>query len=403
MQTFAVLATVAARCRCVKRSPLRLVGEEDGRNGHGKPHARVGRERFVGYYRLHAVEGRRTIVNPSRSATLTEVAKRAGVHVGTASRALSATQAGLVAPATVEKVRAAADALGYSPDLIARGLKTGRSGTIGILLPDLTNPIFPAIVRGIDDFVADHGHLALIANTDDDDDREANAFEALRARQVDGIIAASVRRGDPLVERARAMRVPLVLVMRTSTVPGVWSVVPDETEAMDAIVAHLVELGHERIAHVAGPQRIWNGAERHAGLRAGLRARDLDLPAGLVSEAEHFTLEAGRNACEALLASDQKFTAIVAGNDLIALGCLEALAAAGLRCPRDVSIVGVNDMPLADHFRPALTTVRLPQREMGRVAGELLLERIRSKATRGRHVRIPGELLVRDSTARARQ
>jgi LacI family transcriptional regulator len=328
--------------------------------------------------------------------TLRDVAIAAGVHPATASRALNDDTRSLVRPATVERVRQVATALGYSPNPIARSLKTNRSETVGVLVPDITNPVFPPIVRGVEDFLAEHGYTALTANTDNDPERAASNFAAMQARQVDGYIIATARRDDPLLHDAADRGVPMVLVNRQTEGLDVSAVTGDDSVGISRVVDHLVDLGHTRIGHVAGPSSTSTGLARERAFRAALERHELS--AAAVVTAEAFTEAAGRTAMLELLEADAP-TAVVAGNDLLAIGCYDALDDLGLECPRDVSVVGFNDMPFIGRLRPPLTSVRVPQYELGVEAARLLLDRLSGRSTTPRSVLLPVTLVVRGSTA----
>ena len=332
---------------------------------------------------------------------LSDVAERAGVHPATVSRALSDSTSHLVNETTRERVQAAARELGYRPNPIARSLKTNRSFTVGVLVPDITNPLFPPMVRGIEDALGPAGFTALIANTDNDEERAQTALETMRARQSDGCIAATATLDDGLLARVAA-ELPMVLINRRVTSHGIPAVVADDHSGVRQAVEHLAALGHERIAHVAGPQWASTGAARHAAFFETLKAVGLEAHAEAVRFTDGFTEEQGARALLELLDSGAEFTALVAGNDLVALGCYDALAERGLRCPDDMSIVGFNDMPFADKFNPPLTTVRIPHYEMGLRAAELLLERLAGDGRPPRDdVVLPVQLVQRASTAPA--
>src|SRR3989441_2573099 len=188
-----------------------------------------------------------------RPARLKDVAEAAGVHVATASRALDEHRSSMVKPETVARVRRATTDLGYRVNRMARGLKMNRSFTIGMLIPDITNPFFPPVVRGAEDALADDGYTLVLANTDNDEAKERRHLAGMLERQVDGLLLAMARRRDPLVEELRGGPTPVVLVNRTIDRGGVSAVIPDDQAGMTLAVEHLYELGHRRIAHVAGP------------------------------------------------------------------------------------------------------------------------------------------------------
>jgi LacI family transcriptional regulator len=332
-------------------------------------------------------------------ATLRDVAAAAGVHPATASRALNLDTRALVNADTARRVLDAATELGYRPNPIARGLKTSRSYTVGVVVPDLRNPLFPPIARGIEERLEPAGYTSLLANTDNDPERELLSFDALRARQVDGYITASARREHPLLQELAANGRPLVLVNRRTDDDALPSVVPDDRDGMRQAVAHLAALGHTRLVHLAGPSDLSTGAHRHEGFVHGMRAAGLPVDPGLVVTGAGFTEAEGARLCRELLARGARFTGVLAGNDLMALGCIDALRAAGLDCPRDVSVVGFNDMDWSERFSPPLTTVRVPHQQLGIAAADLLLERLGDAAADVRHVVLPVELVVRGSTA----
>jgi LacI family transcriptional regulator len=330
------------------------------------------------------------------AVTLSDVAQAAGVHPGTASRALNPATRGRVSPATARRVLAAAGRLGYLPNSLARGLRTRRSYTVGIMVPDLTNPLFPPIVRGVDEVLGPAGYSGLVANTDNDEIREELLFAALRARQADGFIVATAHREAPLLDRMAEARVPMVLVNRTTDNRAIPAVVPDEAAGVRTAVRHLVSLGHRRIGHLAGPQGLSTGHGRYRAYLDAMAGQGLE--PGPVSFADAFTEAAGRAAGGGLLAAGPRPTAVVAGNDLLAIGLLDLLDEAGLRCPGDVSVVGFNDDPMLSRMATPLTTVRIPQREIGCEAARLLLSLI-SEPGPARLLLLPTRLIERASTA----
>ncbi|MCW2699535.1 MAG: transcriptional regulator, LacI family [Blastococcus sp.] len=332
--------------------------------------------------------------------TLRDVATAAGVHPATASRALNEATRSLVRPATVERVREVATALGYQVNPIARSLKTSRSETVGVLVPDLTNPLFPPIVRGIEDALGVSGYTVLTVNTDNDPGRAASNFAALQARQVDGFIVATARLDDPLMREAAERGVPMVLVNRLTEHLDVSAVAGDDATGIARTVDHLVGLGHRDIGHVAGPLNVSTGAVRLRAFRTAMQHHGLADDRVVVAEA--YSDSAGRTAALELLSGTAP-TAIVAGNDLLAIGCYDALEERGLCCPDDVSVVGFNDMPFISRLRPPLTSVRVPQYELGVESARLLLDVLSGRTVIPRVVLLPVQLVVRGSTAPPRR
>jgi LacI family transcriptional regulator len=332
--------------------------------------------------------------------TLRDVAAAAGVHPATVSRALNPQTRSLVNDETAQRVVDTAAELGYRPNPIARGLKTSRSYTVGVVVPDLRNPLFPPIARGIEERLEPAGYTSLLANTDNDPEREQLSFDALRARQVDGYITATARREDPLLQELAANGRPLVLVNRMTDDDALPSVVPDDRDGMRQAVEHVHALGHRRIAHLAGPFSLSTGVHRYEGFVEGMASVGLELDRGLILTASRYAEDEGARLCRELLDGGRRFTAVLAGNDLMALGCIDALREAGIDCPRDVSVVGFNDMDFSDRFSPPLTTVRVPHHQLGIEAAGLLLERLADPAAPPRHVVLPVAIVPRGSTAR---
>ncbi|MFI5613570.1 LacI family DNA-binding transcriptional regulator [Amycolatopsis sp. NPDC051903] len=334
-----------------------------------------------------------------RAPTIKDVAERAGVHAATASRALNPATRGMVNVRTANRVAEAARALGYAPNSAARSLRTRTSSVAGIIVPDLRNPVFPPIVRGIEDGLREAGYLALVGNTDGDPERERELLTAMRGRQTAGFILATSRRGDSF---AGGPAVPTVLVNRRTDDGDTPSVTADNAAGVHLLVRHLVDLGHTRIGHVAGPRDLSTGWERYRAFLDATTSLGLEPAAAPVEFADAFTEPAGHAATLRLFAEHPGLTAVLAGNDLIALACYSALAELGRSVPGDVSVTGFNDMPFVDRQRPALTTVRLPHYEIGREAARLLLERIASPTAPAKRVVLPVELVRRDSTGPAK-
>jgi LacI family transcriptional regulator len=334
-----------------------------------------------------------------QTPTLRDVADGAGVHPATASRALNPATRGLVNADTARRVIKVAESLGYRPNPIARSLKTARSGTVGLVIPDLTNPLFPPIVRGIEDVLEPAGYSGLIVNTDNDPTRERAQVELLRGRQVEGLIVATALLDHPLLEQLHREGVPMVMVNRRPASVDVPSVTPDDPHGVELAVQHLASLGHRRIAHLAGPPTTSTGLARAKAFRNAVRDQDLADDPGLTVTCDFWSEEAGAEGLRTLLDSGASFTAVVAGNDLIALGCYDVFAERGIRCPEDVSVVGFNDMPFLDKLAPPLTTVAIPHQQIGAEAARLLLEAIADRGRSAKSVLLPLSLVVRGSTA----
>lgn len=334
--------------------------------------------------------------------TLRDVAEAAGVHAATASRALNPETRGMVNSDTARRVLRAAEAMGYHPNPIARSLKTSKSGTIGLVLPDLTNPLFPPIVRGIEDVLDPVGYSGLIVNTDNDEDHERSLIASLRSRQVEGLIIATARLDHPLLHQLHEQGVKMVLVNRRTNGLEVPWIAPDDATGIELAVRHLADLGHRRILHVAGPQSTSTGLVRAQAFHNAVRVLGLDDHPDLLAPSDRWSEKEGAQALREALDRQIEFTAIVAGNDLIALGCYDVFAERGITCPDDVSVVGFNGMPFIDKLQPGLTSVSIPHHQIGVEAAQMLLEAIGDADRPVRSVLLPVSLSVRRSTAAPR-
>lgn len=324
------------------------------------------------------------------------------MHAATASRALNPATRKLVNVETARRVQKAADALHYAPNPIARSLKTSKSGTVGLVIPDLTNPLFPPIVRGVEDILSSAGYSALIVNTDSDEARERAQVASLLSRQVEGLIVATALIEHPLLQELHRRGTRMVLVNRRTDGLDVSSVLPDDATGIELAVRHLAELGHRRILHLAGPLNTSTGTARSVGFHASIRTHGLDDDPALVVPCDHWTESAGSAGLRKALDTGTTFTAIVAGNDLIALGCYNVFAERGIECPDDVSVVGFNGIPFLDKLRPPLTTVMVPHQRLGAEAARMLLEAIAEPDRPPRSVLLAPSLCVRGSTAKPR-
>lgn len=339
------------------------------------------------------------------SATLASLAKYLEIHTSSVSRALDPAKRHLISPEVVERVEAAAHKLGYRPNRAASALRTGKSHCVGVLLPDITNPVFPPILQGIEDGLREAGFFTLVANAGGSADANAQLVRNMLAHGVDGVVLATAAQGDLLLRMLRAAAVPVVLVNRVDSGADCAAVVSDDELGMALPVAHLQSLGHRRIAHLAGPATLSTGQRRLRAFHAALTQHGLR--ASLVEFCDAYSVQAGFVACQRMLAQDgfADTTAIVACNDLVALGAMDALRQAGLRIPEDISLTGHNDIPFMDRVQPALTTVRIQHHEMGLSAALLLLRAMATPATAAQisnqTLVLRPDLVVRASTGQA--
>ncbi len=325
-----------------------------------------------------------------RPPTLHDVARHAGVSTATVSRVLNG---GPVRPGTARLVRDVVKRLGYVPNQVARGLVTGRSMVVGVLVPDLVGPLNAAIARGVEDVLEAHGMHAVIVTDHRDVVREAKRIETLVARRVDGLVLIGSELDDPTLTDVTATT-PVVHVgaERAPSDERFPEVRIDNQAGIEKALARLAELGHRRIAHLAGPRR--DGRERHDAIRQLAPRYELALAHVVDTD---FSEEAGRDAGATLL-RHRDFTAVLCANDRSAAGFYQAARDEGLNLPDDLTVVGFDDLPWSAYLDPPLTTLRQPGRDMGRLAAERLLHPEASDAWRGVRTLVPN-LVARESMA----
>jgi LacI family transcriptional regulator len=337
---------------------------------------------------------RRQPGKPRKWVTMADVARAANVSTGTVSHVLSGARA--VRPQTRERVEAAIAELGFQPDRLARALVRRRTQTIGMLIPDVTNPFFADLIWRVEQALATVDHALICGNSGNDPDREQRYLQSFLERRVDAIIVG-VSGGENLdFLRSVGKETPTLFVDRVIDEEGWDSVRCDNTAGMAMVVDHLTGLGHRRIALINGEPGLPTTTERERAARARLAKHGIQLMSATTGA---FTLESGQEQGRTLLAKDRIPTAVCAGNDLLAMGMMRAAAEAGLRVPDDISVAGYDDIAYADYASPALTTVRQPVDDIAREVVRLVSERLSGHADMARHVTLAPELRVRDSTA----
>ncbi len=332
------------------------------------------------------------------SPKLRDVARAAGVSLATASRALS--EPGLVREDTREHVRNVATMLGYVPHGAARALATRRSRTVGAVFPPVDNPIFAAATQALAHELAGAGYTLLLATHEYDPEAEVAATRALLERGVDGLVLIGLDHSPALYQLLGQSGVPYELTWSLDPAGYHHCVGVAHRLASVRVTQHLLDLGHREFAVIAGVTAHNDRArERLAGVREALAARGIELRADRVSEAE-FSIPQGRRAFVGLLERAPGFTALVCGNDTLALGALAECVRRGLRVPQELSVAGFDDIDMAAEITPSLTTVHVPASDIGRLAGSRMLARLA-----GRQVptveEVRADLVVRASTGRA--
>lgn len=326
--------------------------------------------------------------------SLMNVAEVAGVSIATASRILAGVDYP-VTDKTRQMVLKAAKELGYRPNLIARSLRLEQTFTIGIIVENILSPFIPPIIRGIQERLKQNNYFSITLDSNWDPAIETEAIEHLDMRQIDGIIFVesylrSSEEVSALIDR------PHLFVHRLFNSLGDNSIVPDDRYGARIAVKHLLELGHQRIAFINGPED-WDAAtNRLAGYQEELAAWGIALDPALVKQGD-WQVQSGYVATQQLLAVAEQPTAVFAANDLMALGVTYATQEAGLKVPEDIAVVGYDDRDFAGFVRPALTTVQMPCEKMGHVAAESLLSLIRGEIKAVEPTLVRGDLVVRQS------
>ncbi|SDQ34108.1 LacI family DNA-binding transcriptional regulator [Thermostaphylospora chromogena] len=321
-------------------------------------------------------------------ATISRVADVAGVSRATVSRVMNGTST--VAPELVARVRAAAEALDYEPSPVARSLALGRTSTVSLIVPDLANPMFQDVLRGLSAAAGEAGHRLLVAESNENVEEESILAVEAR-RRSDGLVLASPRAPEAELRALSERLTPLVLLNREIPGSNVPSLSVDYAAGIREIVAHLLGYGHRHLVYLAGPDASTSNQDRVAALRAAAAADGFkltELPCGAMFEDGHAVARA---------ALDTGATAIVAYNDMVAFGTLSGLHELGVSVPRDISITGFDDIPFARYTTPPLTTASIPRNELGRQAWGRLWALMNGEPA-GHNVRFQPRLLVRDST-----
>ncbi len=329
--------------------------------------------------------------------TLATVARLANVSVASASRVLNGIKTN---PETLQRVREAADAVGYVPNAAARSLRSRRTGQIAFAMPDVANPVYTTMVSSIQQIARSHGSRLILHSTEGDVADELGFLADLRQRYVDGLILCSLQFTPAHADAVANAAVPVAVIGKPTKNAQVDTVRANSRRGAADAVRHLHGARRRRIALVNGPESTAPGSARKLGYLDGLRSCELEREDALIETAPDFTIEAGREAVERLIARTRP-DAIFCANDLLALGALSALRSAGLDVPRDVALVGMDNTNLSAVTSPPLTTIDLGSAERARIAAELLLARIEHPGRKARNVGVEPRLVVRDSCGAA--
>jgi len=328
--------------------------------------------------------------------TMRQIAERAGVSIGTVSHVINETAT--VRPKLRERVIEAIRSMGYQPSALAQGLRKNRTNMLGMVIPDITNPFFPGVVRGVEDVAYKRSFRVILCNADNDSAKEASYVRELRSYHIAGLLIIPAAGAD-IAGHLRAYASASVPVVCIDRVPDGWkgdAVLVANAEGAYQATRHLIEMGHKRLAVIAGPLGLTNAAERLKGFTRALNEARIEIEPEFVQEAR-FDTTSGYKAALRLLRMLPRPTAIFACNDLMAFGVLQAARELGLRCPEDLSIVGFDSLEFTRFTDPSLTSVYQPGYQLGATAGRLLLQRVDGLRSAAKKIHLPTELKKRDS------
>ncbi|MET8744219.1 MULTISPECIES: LacI family DNA-binding transcriptional regulator [unclassified Streptomyces] len=324
--------------------------------------------------------------------SIKDVAAQAGVSVATVSRVLNSHPS--VSPDARTRVLAAVDALGYRPNAVARSLRTDQTRTLGLVISDVLNPYFTELARFVEEEARALGYSVIIGNADERPELQDHHVRTLLDRRIDGLLVSPADGDSPLMADVARAGTPMVFVDRWMPGVDVPVVRADGRHAIRDLVAHLYALGRRRLAIIAGPAATTTGDERVEAFREALRAHELGLPEVYIGQGD-FQADSGRRVTERFLALPEPPETVFAADNLMALGALDAIRAAGLRVPQDIGLAAFDDIPWFVHTDPPITAIAQPTGELGRAAVRALVDIVEGRSPQS--VTLPARLVVRRS------
>ncbi|MBN1641648.1 MAG: LacI family DNA-binding transcriptional regulator [Anaerolineae bacterium] len=333
-----------------------------------------------------------------RAVTIKDVAREAGVSIATVSNVLNG-RTDSMSEETQQRVLQVMEALRYRPNALARGLVTQHTATIGVVVAEIETPLFLQALNTIEPIARDAGYNVLMSNARNSDE-EQEVVQVLLEKRVDGFIFLSVSEmiDDDWMPELERLRIPTVLVNRARRYPGLDQIDWDDVGGVSQAVDHLVALGHRRIGHLCGPRRRRSGARRLRGYKRALVRHGISYQERYVCPGDYTAEPASWcQSTRALMQAAPPPTAIVASDDIVAAMAIKTVQQMGMRVPQDVAVIGVDDQHFCTYLNPALTTVRLPVREAGRRAVEIILDRVAGQHDPPEHILLPCSLIVRES------
>jgi LacI family transcriptional regulator len=331
-----------------------------------------------------------------RKPTIADVAREAGVSMMTVSRVIN--NKGPVSAATRQQVQEVIDRLNYRPSGIAHSLATKQTGTLGLIIPDVSNPFFADVARGAEHIAYAEGYNIFLCNTEEDPQRELAVMASLEEKRVDGVVVISRLQSEQLSDALQYLPTAVVInrESRKNGLPVVGTVRLDDVSGGELAVRHLISRGHRRIGFLAGPVTSFSGQARTKGYQQALQAAGISFDPAWKYHCSP-TVEGGQAAARELILTHPEITALFCFNDLVAVGALQACAELGRPVPNHMAVVGYDDVPLAALVTPSLTTCRAPRYELGAEAVRLLLKQIREEAKTGQEIILQTRLVIRSS------
>lgn len=326
-----------------------------------------------------------------------KVAEHANVSTATVSRLINKTS--YISPETAKKVWSAIEELGYYPNVNARGLASGRSSLLGLIVSDITNPFFPELVKSFEESAMEPGYEIITANTNYDAARTALRVRGLIERRVDGVAVMTSEMDRSLIDEFSMRGIPIVFLDTGKVQENISNIRIDYEQGISEAVNHLLELGHREIGFISGPLQLKSAQIRRSAFLDFLKKKGIIERKELVTIGD-YKISGGKEAMNRLLKLKKRPTAVLASNDLTAIGALQALRIHGLRVPEDISLIGFDDIALAESVDPPLTTVNVSRVLVAEYAFKSLLELINSKTKMGREMRVETKLVIRESTAK---
>ncbi|ABY95668.1 MULTISPECIES: LacI family DNA-binding transcriptional regulator [Thermoanaerobacter] len=329
------------------------------------------------------------------AVTIKDIAKLANVSITTVSRVINNKTEG-VSEETRNRILQLVKELGYQPNAIARGLVTKKTKTVGLIIPDISNPFFPDIARGVEDSAHIYGYNVFLCNTDDNLEKESEYINALKEKYVDGIIftSSSIPKHEHITDLIKS-GIPVVIMDRRIDSEDIYGVFLDNYEGGYIATKYLIDLGHKRIGCITGPLYISNAIERLEGYKRALVDNEIEVDNRLIFEGD-YKINSGIIGAEKLL--EHEVTAIFASNDLMAYGAYKAIRSYGYKIPDDISVVGFDDIQLSQILEPQLTTIRQPAYDMGLAAARMLIKLVEGKKLKKKIINFRPQLIIRQST-----